>query len=59
MAEGRLEDMTIEEKTKKFDEIQQALWHSVTAGNLTQSIFAKTLIEQFQIEGPNGEKPGE
>jgi len=46
-----------EEKAKKFDEIQTALWNAAINGNMAISTLTASLIRELEIEGSNGEDP--
>jgi hypothetical protein len=49
--------LTLEEKAKKFDEIQAKLWDLARHGSLGQSTFAATFIRLLEIESPEGDDP--
>jgi hypothetical protein len=51
--------MTAKEKIEKYDLIVKELWNCAREGNLLQSTLAATLIRTFELEGPEGEDPGE
>jgi hypothetical protein len=49
--------MTNDEKIKKFEEVQAALWGMALNGNLLQSTLAAGIIRQLKIESPEGDDP--
>lgn len=49
--------MTDDEKIKKFDEIQKALWARAKSNDILVSIIASVLITEFEIYSPDGEDP--
>lgn len=49
--------MTVDEKAKKFDEIQALLWDMALHAGLLQASIAAGLIRTLSIEGPDGQEP--